>query len=465
MTAIVTKQQRIQNAKNFIQDFSGSPEQNSLYLWIGKSDPWNDDTNDPVDGTIPVPIDGEYHKSQIYNEMLAMKRVLEDNMVLSVPTNIWTAGTVYQSWDDSYTASVTEGGCPLTKTIYDTQFYVITNTFNVYKCLIAGSGASTQQPTHTDAGSIEPLLYPDGYVWHYMFTVSTNDAIIFYNNSFFPVRERETQHADQGDIEGGIFRVVMEDGGSGYSDATTTVTLEGNGTGAVAEATIVGGEITKINITTTIDNKVNHGSGYDFARVVITDSGSGTGAKARAVLSPRGGHGFDPVTELGAYNIEIAVDIEGDEEGKFITANDYRRIGLIKNPMTSDSPPTTATNMLLNCLRCLELSSVSGTFASDDVIVEDAAGGDGTDVAKAFVDQYVSGTPNKIYFHQNSKTGWDPFTAGIDISSSETNSATVDAIIDSDYEPFTGDIIFVENRASIQRTESTREEIRLIVQF
>ena len=465
MTAIVTKNQRIHNAKNFIADFSGSPQENYLYLWIGKSDPWNDDINSSVDGTIDIPIDGEYEKSKIYNEMLAMKRVLEDNMVLAVPTNVWTAGVTYQAWDDAYAASVTEGGCPLTKTIYDTQFYVITNTFNVYKCLVAGPGASTQQPTHMDAGSIEPLLYPDGYVWHYMFTVSTNDTLIFYNNSFFPVRERETQHADQSDIEGGVFRVVVEDGGAEYSDATTTVTIEGNGSGAVAEAVIVAGEITAINITTNISNHVNHGTGYDYARVVITDSGSGTGAKARAVLSPRGGHGYDPISELGAYNIEIAIDIEGDEEGKFITANDYRRIGLIRNPMTSDSPPATATSMLLNCLSSLELSGVSGTFSSDDIVVEDAAGGDGTDVAMAFVDQYVSGTPDRIYFHQNSKTGWNPFTVGMGISSSETNAATIDAVVDSDYTPFTGDIIFMENRAAIQRTESTREEIRLIVQF
>jgi len=463
MTAIVTKQQRIQNAKNFIGDFSGSPELNRLYLWIGKTDPWNDDITSTDDVSVNVPVDGEHEKSRVYNEMIGMKRVLENNMVKAVPTHAWASTVTYQAWDDAYSVTVTDGGCPLIKTIYDTQFYTINSNLSLYKCLVAGSGTSRVMPFHT---SIEPKLYDDGYVWHYMFTVSVNDALNFYNNSFCPVREKAVQDGNQGDIEGGIFRIVVENGGTGYSNATTSVTIEGNGSGALAQATISNGVITDIKVTTKVDNTLNHGTGYDFARVVITDSGSGTGAKARAVLSPRGGHGYDPVDELGAYNVEIAINIEGDEEGKFITANDYRRIGLIRNPMTSDDPPVPATSIALSCLRSLDLTFVTGTFSSDDVIIEASAGEQNTNKAKAFIDQYVSGTPAKIFFHQNEKTGWDPMTVGVSVSSNEgQNTATISAINEPDYMPFTGDIIFVENRSPIQRTEATREEIRLIVQF
>lgn len=465
MAAIITKHQRIQNARNFISDFSDSPVQNYLYLWIGKSDPWNDDIESQIDGTIDIPIDGEYQISKIYNEMIGMKRIFENNMTHAVPTFAWTSGEIYQAWDDEYSEIVSENGCSISKTIYDTQFYVITTNFNIYKCLVSGAGVSTQMPTHTDNISIEPKMYADGYVWHYMDTITTNDALVFYNNAFCPIREKTEQHADQNNIEGGIFRIIVENGGTGYT-AATTITIEGNGSGAIAEATINAGVITSIDITTTVDDYLNHGTGYDYAKVIITDSGGGTGASARAVLSPRGGHGFDPIAELGAYNIEIAIDIEGDEEGKFITTNDYRRIGLIKNPYETGSPVSVlASSIALGCLRSLELSSVSGTFSADEVIEEAATGGDGSNKAKAFIDQFDTGTPNKIYFHQNEKTGWDPFTVGVSISSTESNSATITAINDSDYEPFTGEILFMENRSPIQRTQSTREEIRLIVQF
>ena len=468
MAAIVTKNQRIQNAKNFIEDFSGSPERNFLYLWLGKSDPWNNNIESFVDGTIDLPIDGEYQKSQIYNEMIAMKRVFEENMVHVVPTTVWTRGDEYQAWDDEYQVTeISEGGCPVVKNIYDTKFYVVTIDFNVYKCLVAGPEGSTEMPTHTSVTSIEPKMYSDGYVWHYMYTITTNDALIFYNNSFMPVHEKDTQHQDQADIDGGIFRVIVEEGGSGYT-GTTTVTIDGPGTGAIAEPVIVGGEITEINITTTVDDYLNHGSGYTSARVIISDPGRGSGAVARAVYSPRGGHGYNPLEELGGYNIEVAVDVEGSEEGKFITTNDYRRLGLIRNPMTSDDPPVLATDVVMNGLRSLSLTNISGIFSPDEVVEEVAAGGDGNDRAKGFIDQFTAGETEgtgTLYYHQNSKSGWDPFTAGIGISSNESNSATISAVNPPDYTPFTGEIVFMENRAPIRRTESTREEIRLIVQF
>jgi len=146
MTAIVTKQQRIQNAKNFIGDFSGSPELNRLYLWIGKTDPWNDDITSTDDVSVNVPVDGEHEKSRVYNEMIGMKRVLENNMVKAVPTHAWASTVTYQAWDDAYSVTVTDGGCPLIKTIYDTQFYTINSNLSLYKCLVAGSGTSRVMP-------------------------------------------------------------------------------------------------------------------------------------------------------------------------------------------------------------------------------------------------------------------------------------------------------------------------------
>ena len=469
MTAIVTKNQRIHNAKNFIADFSGSPQENYLYLWIGKSDPWNDDIDSNIDGTIDAPIDGEYYKSHAYNEMMSMKRVLEDNMVNAIPTYLWTAGQVYQAWDDAYEQVINEGACSIVKTIYDTQFYVVTPSFNVYKCIVAGPGTSTQIPVHTDLTSIEPRRYSDGYVWHYMYTIATNDALNFYNNSYTPVREKTEQHLDQEDIEGGIFRIIVEEGGFNYDNETTTVTLEGNGSGALAEIPIDGivdGTITKIDITLTEDQLgLNHGTGYDYARVVITDSGNGFGAKARAVLSPRGGHGFNPVEELGGYNVEIAVDVEGDEDGKFVVTNDYRKIGLIRNPLKSGGT-SLLTATTANCLKYLNLYEITGTFNPDDDIIEASSEGDGVNRAVAFVDRYeFSEGSGTLYFHQNEKTGFDPFTPGIAISSNETNSATITAVHDPDYEPYSGEIIFMEHRSPIQRTKSTREEIRLVIQF
>lgn len=79
----------------------------------------------------------------------------------------------------------------------------------------------------------------------------------------------------------GISRIVVTNGGFGYTSAPT-VTITGDGIGATAEATIVNGKIEKIDIT-------NRGIGYTRALVNIS-GGNGFGASAFIVLDARVGN-------------------------------------------------------------------------------------------------------------------------------------------------------------------------------
>ena len=78
----------------------------------------------------------------------------------------------------------------------------------------------------------------------------------------------------------GITSIGVTDAGTGYISAPT-VTITGDGTGAIAEAVIVNGRIQNINI-------VNRGTDYTRAVVTIT-GGDGYGAKAVAVVDGRVG--------------------------------------------------------------------------------------------------------------------------------------------------------------------------------
>ena len=66
-------------------------------------------------------------------------------------------------------------------------------------------------------------------------------------------------------VNGGIARIAVTAGGSGYTTANVVIT--GNGTGATAKATITSGAITHVSIT-------NCGSGYTTASATITGNGS-----------------------------------------------------------------------------------------------------------------------------------------------------------------------------------------------
>lgn len=80
------------------------------------------------------------------------------------------------------------------------------------------------------------------------------------------------------------------------------------------------------------------GEGYRNAVVnfilpnIITSSSSYKEATLEAVISPPLGHGSDPATELFAKNVGISVTVQESENGTIPTTNDFRSVGIIKNP-------------------------------------------------------------------------------------------------------------------------------------
>lgn len=123
-------------------------------------------------------------------------------------------------------------------------------------------------------------------------------------------------------VEGSINVVLVENGGVGYSQ-TTELVISGDGTGLLCQPVIVNGTIKSVNV-------INPGSGYTY--VSITPSGSGSGASFRAIISPKGGHGKDAVSELYASTIIFVNKLSNELNQSLPTTNDYRQISIIKNP-------------------------------------------------------------------------------------------------------------------------------------
>ena len=78
----------------------------------------------------------------------------------------------------------------------------------------------------------------------------------------------------------GVSRISIQNPGFGYTIAPS-VTIEGDGVGATAVATIDGGEVTSIRLT-------NRGVDYTTATVTIS-GGNGTGCEATAIVDARNG--------------------------------------------------------------------------------------------------------------------------------------------------------------------------------
>ena len=421
MPAIIKQQFRTENAANFVSSFTTNP----TYLVLGQARPWAATTEYPsASDTNPLPPEDTY--SQLYRtgrSGLGAKRIQVADVIQSAPRYNWVTGTVYTQYDSEDQA------------LFGKNFYVVNSSFQVYKCLFNNFGVvSTVEPTGT---STSPITTTDGYKWKFMYTMSTNSVLKFLNTSFIPV---EVDAAVAGAaVAGQIYSAVVLNGGSGYTNGSSVaVTIVGDGTGAVATANVAGGIVTKITFTSV-------GSGYTTATLSIA---GGTGLVAYANLAPIGGHGKNVFDELGAFYVTSAVSFEAGEAGDISTANDFRSISMVRNPLGADNlTPFTASTA--NLTTRINVASSSGFLVNAQIT-------DGC--ATAYIIEVQTG-----YLLVNDVVGTLPSSGAI--TGIGGGSSTITSLIQPEIYRNSGKLLYVEQRTPVQRAPDQVEAIRVVFEF
>ena len=431
MAAIVTNNFRFHNAEQFTEAFTETSG-NNMYLFIGRPIAWSDE-NSP-----DTPVDSTLNSFNHWDDMIALKRVTSSDIKYVIPRYDWTSGTVYTEYSDTL------------GTLFDSEFYVLTDDYNVYKCLFNNSGvASTTKPTGT---SNSVLTTADGYKWKYMYTVTAGDALKFLTTDFMPVTTDSTVSAAA--VDGSVQVIKVTNGGSGYVSAPNVI-ISGDGANCTATATITSNAVSSITVT-------NVGSGYRKASISF-EGGSGANAAAKAVISPAGGHGYNAVRELGGLYIMMNTRLEyADGSGDFPVAQDFRKIGIIRDPQ-SYGTGNVATATTMNATKYLNVTSVSGTFSNDEYITGGTSGANARVVATT-----VSGSNSTVRFMQaNTLSGnYTAFTVGETITGASSGaSGTVGGVANPESQRYTGDVIYVDQRKAISRASDQVESIHLVVEF
>ena len=462
MTAIVTSKFRTLNAENFKADIADAGT--SVYVGIGKSDVWSLTTSDTTD-TVPfTPADTLDQLGEAHQNVFAYKLLGANDVSHVVPRHTWTSGRTYVEWDSN------------DPDIFDKAFYVITSEFKVYKCIVKGASGSTQEPTQT---LTVPTAESDGYTWKYMYTVSVADAEKFLTTSYMPVKTVSLAYANDAAAEaalseadyaqylnqkasrdhanaGGIERIEVVAGGTGYT-SDPNVYISGNGSSAAATASRTGQAVSSITVS-------NKGTDYTVADVRIS-GGGGSDASVRAVIAPAGGHGVDPVKELGGFFVAVNTLLEGTGGGDLTVGNDFRQVTLVKNPVNS-SGGAVATATTRSATKALNFASKTGTFQVDELISQ----GSGASLVQAYIVSIDSGT-GYIYYNQNSKTGYGDFANGASnvvtgqLSNAQGTPRSSATIVDAEVKKESGQILFMENRNPINRTATQIEDIKVIIEF
>lgn len=473
MTAIITDAIKKQFAQQLFDQNAGTnigDSDNYYYIAVGRSQQWQPEANTDVP---PTPVNTEREQRVFRYDMQSVKAVESYSFV--VPLFDWSANTVYSAFNDNVSGQPSQ------------SYYVRTDDNNVYLCVRSGKNSigtpqiSTVKPDHTDTSL---PIETDGYVWKYMYTISTSDANKFLTSAFMPVKFVDSADAfspyfgqytvQNAAVPGQIvgYRVVQK--GGVYTSAPA-LTVVGNGTGAKARAilnTAGGIEAVEVGDSANAPLLSNMGSGYSYASVSISGTNlvsGGTTAKIVPIFAHKNGLGADATNDLRSTAIMFNIKPEGTVSDKWVVDQGYRQIGVLRNPLQYDSDGKfTGTQGI--ALKRMKLTASAGdaiptngyaiSFANDVKITGS------TSSAQAWLDFYDDS--DTLWYHQDETTGFKAFqnSETITVEGYSASTLTLDsAAIPGDIDVFSGDLLFINNFAEVSRDRGQTEDIKVVIKL
>lgn len=256
-----------------------------------------------------------------------------------------------------------------------------------------------------------------------------------------------------------------------------TVTIQGDGTGAVAIPRVVEGRITNIEVIET-------GTGYNNISATVVDptfdfspddpTSIDVRAVLRPVLSPFGGHNYNLIDELHCRHVLLYSYITETDNNQIGATNSYSSVGLIKNPTFTPDPETANTDSPIIFDNRIQLVTDDyGKVTVNSLVKQVDVNNNVTFQGR--VHQIVAGS-NTIFLcsymgpnvnQANNDISLDP-TLALQNQTGQTitiNTPVANNVIESRYTQRSGTIYFFEDFVPLVRTETSREEYKLVLEF
>jgi hypothetical protein len=278
----------------------------------------------------------------------------------------------------------------------------------------------------------------------------------------------------------------------------------GDGTGGKATITVDSfGKVSDVFVT-------DGGSGYTKGKirfepgaqgVPVTLTNTGVLAEFDVIVPPKGGHGYDIYSELGAYRVLVYTRFVTDESNPdTIIGNDFARVGIIKNPTITGSDVELLNRAEVSAVKALKLSGITSltTYPVDNIITQTVGTGktaigfvaswnDITGVLKYYqpVGLATEGVNYTIHeFTSAPESGGNLFITGSTVGTNlviDTNFTGLSTVINNrtyqlgsyftsgvssaEYNKKSGEIIYLDNRSPIPRNASQKEDIKIVLEF
>jgi hypothetical protein len=207
------------------------------------------------------------------------------------------------------------------------------------------------------------------------------------------------------------------------------------------------------------------GLGYSRVDTInVYQAGVGTQATCRALLPPFPNHGYDPAAELGTAALMLSIQFSFDESGKLTVANDYRRIGVIVNPLDANGAVCNASfyRQTFDCT----ISSNTGILNPDDLVFNQTKG----TAPGATVVDVVRNVANTAWVVRltgvNDKGEATPFQTGEVLKCNTSGvQATISSVSNPELSFFSGEILYVDQRIPTARANDQVEDIKVVFQL
>ena len=447
---------------------AGAATTSEFYLGVGRPQSWDNDAAPPAPTQDTQSLD-----FTAWRDLLGAKHITANNSALVITRHDWATDTVYTQYDDTNAS------------LMSNTFYVLDTTelpYKVYKCLWNNAdsdhvtGANSTIAPSTTGSTVIPKLTADGYVWKYMYTITTDDYT-YLTAAWMPVMTNSTVSNDATDNAGKLHVVVplvVTAGGSDYNPAVdAAATVLGDG----IEATISAGgiTITTANVVANVSFSAA-GSGYTTVDAIsVTQSGSSNTASVRALIPPYPNHGHDAVKELGCVSVMLTAELayaEPHSNSSMTVVNEYRRIMLLRDPLLADGSVANAIfyQQTYDC----SLTSNTATFEPDDVVTANVVEDDGTTytVTGTVVDVIKnSESPQESVVritnvHDGGRTaaGYVAF-ANTDTITSSSVTAVLGTVREPELKFYSGNVLYIDQRVPVTRSDAQIEEVRLVFGF
>ena len=408
------------------------------------------------------------NKSSVFNNLVAIKKINSSDINLVIPDSPYEASyygegpqinVVYDQFD-SNTTMYTHGSGDRLYPLYAKNFYVRNSYDQVFLCLSnnKGSNSNTEpvlRPEDFSSGQLVESL-SDGYLWRYLYTIPSGlkEKFAFYDSEnvyWIPVVKDTIISLITKD--GAIEALRVTTGGADYNAGTpgsnaNIITITGDGNSAVYFANV---QLSGSNTTITDTIAANSGIGYSYA--TVTASGGDGNANLRAVISPAGGFGADPASDLGAKFLALSVELTGtvgntlpiiSEAGFF----NFRQVSLIRNPQTANGDYITVNSMAVTSN--IEMTGVTSALVGDKAY-------QGSIGAETFQGTIVSYDYPHLLL--NNTVGTFSVSGGVfNVGGSGLSIQKPDI-------KRSGEIVYVENLDNVQRSPDQFEQIKIVFKF